>query len=1145
MTKSKTSLAPFDTQKMVAPVEMFKTQSVRDLFHVIASPHLLRPNGYLPLIDDSFTASLFSFVSDEDAFVSDSADDTAKQGKEDLQENKHYSSSSRVLAWLQKLDATDNAAHLIEFLKTEKHHVRLGYYFSLLLEYFFRHCPARFVLEVETNGVNRGKTIFQKEASKTRLWHVESAIHCSIAPEHAKEREVLAARSNGAFLYESLLWRLLEYKQRIMKVQEAWRMMKSRGKDRSVSSVTLESKLLLRGWVFWPLNEWMAPITGTGGPAGGHRAEEFLSDAATLRFRDSSQKSFFHRDPASSSPSSSSPLPRFSSSTCGFWTKEPEKDLRRVKITHNGYGEQEAVTVTHWVLLLHKRYWLSPCVAWNDQLAGDPRIDLGPLPVHGLEQAVEAVREYREANPRNPLFLSGLRREQNTNTGLYMYKECCRGVVLPRKWDTQHCVFSGDKMSSVRLEDCDSLASIQDYLGRTVLKDENRQHRPVADLLEEEGGKILRQSRAVVASAAAVLWMPAEPTERLASTDLFGPHSAAAPPHSVKGCVGERAEDYADYAVGVALGDVMARMTRMHLPRANTPGAVIPGGNEQKRVRATQQQELLQATTFYFASVEREKLLRAESALFKMLAALEQVVGNRLGESRGSWSKIDVGYMLCDALARWKRMQGKHPKWAAHLQKAFEPPPPDSVQAQNTFTAMLRRSLAETLQELRRAATSSDNTQEPAPVPAAGEDEIWERRSLPLKVLVKAGRVVQSLDFATALNVVVPGEEAASRGNRKERKEEDGPFEVQAMLDLKNDVEALIDQHPEAASTPAAGPILNINRTKMHLEGLRNLLQQMSGSTQGGEQTATAGGNRNSAGKYNMAQQQHHGHGRERRSAGGSFFCLPETVRVLDCDPSMSREDFWARVVCLQEMSMSSHTKEQNSGPRIAIDCEWGRGIGGRSARGGSELDDRSPDDRDLREGHALEESFNPEDSFNPEGVALAQVAISLHEVVLYDFTQRSHRQAFRFQILQNVWGRVVCYAFHNDLRKLQTSFAACGGRCGRRIAGFDEIEMSEGDALWDLQEKIVDLQNAAQNGFFTPLMQEKSARSLQGKPKPGLAVVVEMLLGRPLDKSAQRSDWVRRPLTTAQRNYAALDAYVLLLLDDKLLLLDDKLKLL
>ena len=54
-------------------------------------------------------------------------------------------------------------------------------------------------------------------------------------------------------------------------------------------------------------------------------------------------------------------------------------------------------------------------------------------------------------------------------------------------------------------------------------------------------------------------------------------------------------------------------------------------------------------------------------------------------------------------------------------------------------------------------------------------------------------------------------------------------------------------------------------------------------------------------------------------------------------------------------------------------------------------------------------------------------------------------------------------------------------------------------------------------------------------QPSLGLAKLCESVLSAPLDKTCQISDWVRRPLTASQRQYSALDAYVVLYLYDKL----------
>lgn len=51
-----------------------------------------------------------------------------------------------------------------------------------------------------------------------------------------------------------------------------------------------------------------------------------------------------------------------------------------------------------------------------------------------------------------------------------------------------------------------------------------------------------------------------------------------------------------------------------------------------------------------------------------------------------------------------------------------------------------------------------------------------------------------------------------------------------------------------------------------------------------------------------------------------------------------------------------------------------------------------------------------------------------------------------------------------------------------------------------------------------------------------GLSHVVERILGKPVDKSMQVSNWELRPLSEAQVKYAAQDAHVLLLLHDRMI---------
>lgn len=57
----------------------------------------------------------------------------------------------------------------------------------------------------------------------------------------------------------------------------------------------------------------------------------------------------------------------------------------------------------------------------------------------------------------------------------------------------------------------------------------------------------------------------------------------------------------------------------------------------------------------------------------------------------------------------------------------------------------------------------------------------------------------------------------------------------------------------------------------------------------------------------------------------------------------------------------------------------------------------------------------------------------------------------------------------------------------------------------------------------------------MSGRQIAGLSHVAERILGKPVDKAMQVSNWEIRPLSKAQIKYAAQDAHILLLLHDRM----------
>jgi len=143
------------------------------------------------------------------------------------------------------------------------------------------------------------------------------------------------------------------------------------------------------------------------------------------------------------------------------------------------------------------------------------------------------------------------------------------------------------------------------------------------------------------------------------------------------------------------------------------------------------------------------------------------------------------------------------------------------------------------------------------------------------------------------------------------------------------------------------------------------------------------------------------------------------------------------------------------------------------------------------------------------QGCAVVQFATRSHMwVVDVRAAEAATTLALVKWVFENKALQKIGFSFHNDWRELELLM------CGIR---------SSSTPVVDLQALMV--------AKDPPIAGSESiARRLQGlSGTPGLSSVTEVLLGLPLDKSCQRSDWLERPLSASQLRYAALDAVVLL----------------
>ena len=113
-----------------------------------------------------------------------------------------------------------------------------------------------------------------------------------------------------------------------------------------------------------------------------------------------------------------------------------------------------------------------------------------------------------------------------------------------------------------------------------------------------------------------------------------------------------------------------------------------------------------------------------------------------------------------------------------------------------------------------------------------------------------------------------------------------------------------------------------------------------------------------------------------------------------------------------------------------------------------------------------------------------------------------------------------VGFGLGGDLKELRAAHPALA-ECAATV--FPVLELRD---AWLKHER-----SRAGRGRAAAAAAGRPAKPAQKKGGRGLSALCEQMLGAPLDKRMQLSNWARRPLAPQQRAYAALDAHCLVLL--------------
>lgn len=328
--------------------------------------------------------------------------------------------------WLESLDAEPSS--LRAFLNGLEGKKRLGHYYGGLVEFWLRHCPAVGAERVLTRHVTKtGKETLSDEDSPIRvlrfvckigdeMLHLESAIQFTLA-KGPREVDIVASRFSGSFLHDSLCWRILESRGKIKFAQQP-QVVEELSREvcngeYKISS--LNSRLQLRGIVFYRLRDWVKFQSNSG--------DWRIISADSLR---------------------------------GWWVQDIEEAL--------AFPSQES----RWLILGHKRFWLSPAVAIEDAAGnvvaeGDDEIMLESLPCATRGKFAASIEAWREKNClRNPILMAQLVRARDCE-GVWV--EVSRGFLLPSKWDMERIAVQ-DSLENI--DNGDSVTQLQLGLERIL-----------------------------------------------------------------------------------------------------------------------------------------------------------------------------------------------------------------------------------------------------------------------------------------------------------------------------------------------------------------------------------------------------------------------------------------------------------------------------------------------------------------------------------------------------------------------------------------------------------------------------------------------------------------------------------------------------